>query len=134
MEIINYNNKKLAVYLRGEELQKGLNFYSEDRDFIQVGIWGYDKGKLLQAHIHNYVDRVVNRTQEVIYIIRGKVKAFIYSEEAILVKELLLKEGDILILLEGGHGYEIMEDDTFVLEVKNGPYVGPEKDRRRIHE
>ena len=37
-----------------------------------------------------------------------------------------------MICLEGGHGYEILEDNTRVLEIKNGPYPGPEKDRRRL--
>jgi hypothetical protein len=35
-------------------------------------------------------------------------------------------------LLRGGHGYEILEDGTQVLEVKNGPYLGPDVDRRRL--
>jgi len=37
-----------------------------------------------------------------------------------------------LILLEGGHGFFIKEDDTVILEVKNGPYLGAEMDRHRI--
>ena len=36
------------------------------------------------------------------------------------------------MLLRGGHGYEILEDGTQVLEVKNGPYLGPDVDRRRL--
>jgi len=39
---------------------------------------------------------------------------------------------ETLILLKGGHGYEILEDGTRVLEVKNGPYPGAEVDRRRL--
>ena len=48
------------------------------------------------------------------------------------VEKLIAKEGDTLILLRGGHGYKVLEDGTQVLEIKNGPYVGAEKDRRRI--
>ena len=44
----------------------------------------------------------------------------------------MASEGDILILLTGGHGYEILTEGTQVLEVKNGPYVGAEADRRRL--
>lgn len=133
MKVIKHNALKLAVFIPQEDRQKGLNFYSENEDFIQVGIWGYDKGKKLYPHIHNKVEREINRTQEVIYVMQGKVKAYIYSEDENLIEEIILKAGDILILLNGGHGYEILEDDSFVLEVKNGPYVGPDKDRRRIN-
>jgi hypothetical protein len=45
---------------------------------------------------------------------------------------MIVDEGDILILLQGGHGYEILEDGTQVLEVKNGPYIGADLDRRRF--
>ena len=56
----------------------------------------------------------------------------IYSEEDAFVDSVELSCGDILILFFGGHGYEILENGTQVLEVKNGPYVGAEKDRKRI--
>ncbi len=132
MKAIVYNGLKLGIFISKEDRQKGLNFYSEEGDFIQVGIWGYDKGKKLPAHIHNTVKREINRTQEVVYVMQGMVKAFIYSESGKLIEEVILTEGDTLILLNGGHGYEVLEDNTFVLEVKNGPYVGADKDRRRI--
>ena len=132
MQVIEDNDLRLGIFISKNDRQKGLNFYTEDDDFIQVGIWGYDKGKKLAAHIHNIVSREVNRTQEVIYVMRGKVKAFIYTENGQLIEEIILQEGDVLILLKGGHGYEILEDNTFVLEVKNGPYVGAYKDRRRL--
>ena len=132
MKIIYDNGLKLSIFISKKDREKGLNFYSEDYDFIQVGMWGYDKGKRLADHVHNIVDRKVNRTQEIIYIMQGKIKAFIYSEDEKLIEEISLQEGDILILLNGGHGYQILEDNTFVLEVKNGPYVGADKDRRKI--
>lgn len=132
MRAIEDNGSRLGILIPRGDRQKGLNFYSEDSDFIQLGIWGYDCGKKLAAHIHNRVHREVSQTQEVVYVMQGKLKAFMYSEDEKLIEELTLQEGDTLILLNGGHGYEILEDDTFVLEIKNGPYVGADKDRRRL--
>lgn len=48
------------------------------------------------------------------------------------IDSFVVKAGDILILLECGHGYKILEDNTKVLEIKNGPYLGADVDRRRI--
>lgn len=129
---IKVDDKILAVHIPSDAWSKGLNFYSKDNDFIQVGIWGYDFGKKLQPHIHNEVNREVSRTQEVIFIKSGKLAAFIFSEEGNLVRRIELSQGDILIALLGGHGYEVLEDNTYVLEVKNGPYPGAEIDRRRL--
>jgi hypothetical protein len=63
---------------------------------------------------------------------QGAVKASIYTEDDVLVEEHVLHANDTLILLSGGHGYEIVMDKTVVLEVKNGPYLGAEKDRTRL--
>lgn len=110
----------------------GLNFFSPDSDFIQVGTWGYGTGKELKAHIHNEVQREVLWTQEVLFVRKGMVKANIFDTNQKKVAELNVQAGDVIILLRGGHGYEILEDGTQVLEIKNGPYVGADTDRRRI--
>ena len=129
---IKQNDIILAKYISSKEFEEGLKFYSSDNDFIQLGTWKYDSGRKLLPHIHNNVERIVEWTQEIIYVKSGSVKASIYGVDEELVSEIFLKEGDILILLRGGHGYEILEDNTQVKKIKNGPYVGAEKDRRRI--
>ena len=110
----------------------GLNFFSQENDFIQVGMWGYSAGKELKAHIHNELKREVQWTQEVLYVRKGRLRAYIFDTTEKKVAELEVNSGDIIILLFGGHGYEILENGTQVLEIKNGPYAGPDKDRRRL--
>lgn len=123
----------MAVHVSKGDIREGLNFYSSDGDFLQVGTWGYDKGKELLPHIHNKgVARQIDRTQEVVHVIEGRLKASVFSEDEALVATLVIEKGDTLILFAGGHSYQIMDDNTTVLEVKNGPYVGPNRDRRRF--
>lgn len=110
----------------------GLKFFSPDGDYQQVGTWGYGQGKQLLAHSHKEVSREVLWTQEVLYIRKGRVRATIYDTRDARVAELEAGAGDLLVLLRGGHGYEILEDGTQVLEIKNGPYVGADADRRRL--
>lgn len=110
----------------------GLNFFSPDGDFIQVGTWGYDAGKELKAHIHNEVRREVLLTQEVLFVRKGRLRANIFDTKQNKVAELTVEAGDVIILLHGGHGYDILEDGTQVMEIKNGPYIGADADRRRI--
>jgi hypothetical protein len=110
----------------------GLKFFSPDGDYQQVGTWGYNQGKSLLAHTHNEVTRSVLWTQEVLYIRKGRIKAAIFDTKEQKIAELEAAAGDLLVLLRGGHGYDILEDGTQVLEVKNGPYVGADVDRRRL--
>jgi len=86
----------------------------------------------LLAHTHNEVTRNVLWTQETLYIRKGRILVQVYNTDEVIVDEWEAAEGDIVILLRGGHGYHILEDGTQVLEVKNGPYVGADKDRRRL--
>lgn len=139
---VNYSNMKtkdiikdgriLARYIVGSNYNEGLSFYSNDNEFIQVGTWKYDKGKELSAHIHNKKNRIVQRTHEVIYVKKGSIEAHIYDLDKTLFETVILHEGDIMISLECGHGYKILEEGTEVLEIKSGPYLGSEQDRTRI--
>ena len=131
-EKIMDGNLILAIVIRGADWEDGLHFVSSDGDYQQVGIWGYGKGQKLAPHIHLIEPREVLRTQEVVFVKDGRIKADIYTEKGEFLKSVELGKGDSIILLNGGHGYEILQDNTKVLEVKNGPYIGAERDRKRI--
>jgi len=123
----------IARYIPANGHKKGLNFFSNDKEFVQVGSWyRYPKGKYLHKHYHNKLKRVVNITQEVIIVIQGSIKTVMYNKEFLPIEEVVLTKGDILIFLEGGHDFTILEEDTIVYEVKNGPYFGESKDKTRF--
>ena len=130
---ISIGGALIARHFKAEELRKpGLSFFSDDPEGVQVGIWNYDTGKILTPHIHNTIEKTSNRTSEVLFVISGSIHADIYDEEENIVAEFEVSTGDILVCLLGGHGYQVLEPGTQVLEVKNGPYFGSDLDRRRI--
>ncbi len=122
----------LALIIRNADWEEGLSFASSEGDYQQVGTWGFNKGYKSIPHRHLVAPRKSLRTQEVVFVKQGRIKANIYTEREELLTSVDLEAGDTIILLNGGHGYEILEDDTMALEVKNGPYPGPEKDRKRF--
>ena len=132
MKVIEKNGVVLAKHIQPQDWAEGLSFFSTDEDFIQVGAWSYDAGKDLLKHIHNEVPRTVVRTCECLYIVQGAIRADIYDLQEEFVESFTAAAGDIVILLNSGHGYKILENGTKVLEVKNGPYLGAETDRRRF--
>lgn len=132
MKEITYEGEILARHVTAGSWNDGLAFFSKDDEYIQVGTWKYNKGKDLLAHIHNVVERKIDRTQEVVFIVNGSIEAKIYSLDGVLRETFIANKGDFLILLNCGHGYKILQDDTQVLEIKNGPYFGAETDRKRI--
>ncbi len=129
----NKSDQVLARHVSADEWDKGgLQFYSKDDEYLQVGTWVYDAGKQLLAHAHHDVRREITRTHETLYVKRGRIEARVYNEARELVDTREVREGELLTLMWGGHGYTILENGSQVLEIKNGPYVGAERDRVRF--
>ena len=130
MEIIKDDNDDLiAIIYREEDWQKGLNFITPDNLFIQVGSWWYDKGKKLDSHKHLKYSRKANITQEMVYVKDGSMRVDLYSIDKVFIKSFELKKGDLSVLVSGGHGYEILEENTKIIESKNGPFISVDKDK-----
>ena len=132
MKEIKHEDKVVCRLFSMNELEKGLTFFSDDSEFLQVGTWNYDNGVSLQRHIHNILPRTINRTNELIVVMNGRLKLDLYSLKKEFISSFELTTNDVAILMDCGHGYEILEENTKVLEVKNGPYFGPELDRERF--
>jgi hypothetical protein len=97
-----------------------------------VGSWWYDKGKKLDSHIHKEFDRNATRTQESIYVKQGSLKVLLYTEQEEFFQDYILRQGDLAVFGYGGHGYEILEDNTQVIESKNGPFISVDKDKNKF--
>lgn len=127
-EIIS-DNQLIAKIVSPEDWTKGLNFFTDNDDFIQVGSWWYDKERYLADHIHLKYPRTGKRTQECVFVVSGRMKINFFSENQEFLESCEVGQGDFAVIFGGGHGYEILEDDTKILETKNGPFTSVEKDK-----
>jgi len=125
------NDIHIATIVRPNLTDDGLSFFTSDENFIQVGIWNYEKGKVLPTHYHNTFSREATKTNESIYVIKGKLKCNLYLESGEIISSHIINEGEMIIQFNGAHEY-IIEENCIVVENKNGPYFGPEVDRTRI--
>lgn len=132
METIKIGEKISCIVYRDEDWSKGLNFITPDEMFIQAGSWWYEKGKKLANHVHKDFERIATRTQECVYVKKGSMKVSLYTDDFQLFKEFVLFEGDLAVFGFGGHGYEILENDTQIIETKNGPFIDVETDKTKF--
>ena len=132
METITHNGQVISIIYRDSDWVRGLNFITPDELFVQVGSWWYDKGRKLDSHIHKEFDRTATRTQETIYVKQGSVKVLLFTEDEEFFQDYVLHQGDLAVFGYGGHGYEILEDDTQIIESKNGPFVSVDKDKKKF--
>jgi hypothetical protein len=132
MERIEDSGVLLAIVVRDRDWRPGLSFCTPDDLFVQVGLWRYPAGKDLANHRHKPHRRAVERTQEMVYVKRGRMKARLFAADGRPVREVVLEAGDLAVLVQGGHGYQILDDDTQVLEVKNGPFLDAASDKEAL--
>ncbi len=132
MQIIKKDNKIFSIIYRNNDWKEGLNFITPNELSIQVGSWWYQKGKILDSHLHNEFQRIANRTMEMTYVKSGSMKVTLFDEEQNFFDEFVLYEGDLAVFAYGGHGYEILENNTKIIESKNGPFTDVDKDKKKF--
>ena len=132
MKQISHKNEVVAIFHKLSEWKEGLDFLTDDNAYIQAGTWNYNKAKVLKAHRHKINPRTINQTQETFILLSGRLRVDLYDENNSIFAQEELGAGDIGIILNIGHGYYILEDNTKVLEVKPGPFTSVEKDKEMI--
>jgi cupin fold WbuC family metalloprotein len=105
-------------------------------NFIQCAALKMNKGKTFKAHKHIKKERSYKEkiAQESWVVIQGKVKCIFYDIDDTILATPVLSPGDASFTLEGGHTYEILEDNTIVYEYKTGPYEGQQLDKEFLDE
>jgi len=112
-----------AIILPASFDEPGIQFFTSNELSQQLASMSYTTGKVIPAHTHNLVRREVSYTQEALFIRKGKVRVDFYSQQQEYRTSRVLGAGDVILLIGGGHGFEVLEDLNMV-EVKQGPYVG----------
>ncbi len=131
IEEIRSQGNLLALILRFEYNSEGIQFFTPNHFSQQLGYMNQPKGFVIQPHIHNFVNRDVQLTQEVLFIKSGRVKMDIFNLEKEFIQSTVLNKGDTVLLAAGGHGFTMLEQAE-IIEVKTGPHLG-EKDKTRFN-
>lgn len=123
-------DKLLHIIVRKEDLVEGRTEVVPENNFIQCAILNMPNGKTFKPHKHIWKERTRNViAQESWIVIQGRVKCIFYDTDNQIIATPILNPGDASFTLEGGHTYEILEDNTLVYEYKTGPYEGQALDK-----
>jgi hypothetical protein len=123
VETIRNGRVIVAIIISDSFRKPGVNFCTPDNFSQQVAFIRHPQGKNIEAHVHNPVQREVLATQEVLHIKTGKLRVDFYDKDRRYLESRVLRGGDTIILVSGGHGFEVLEDIEMI-EVKQGPYLG----------
>jgi hypothetical protein len=128
IEKIIYNEILLAIIIHSSFQKDGIEFFTPGDFSQQLGYMNRPEGYIIPPHWHNIAERKVTLTQEVLYVKSGRVRIDFYTSDEEYIKSVILKQGDVILLASGGHGFEMLEQ-TEMIEIKQGPYL--EKDDKK---
>ena len=123
IETVSWHGKSLVHIISAHFVPDRTTFVTPPDYKQQVGYIVYPAKAKIQRHVHRKLQRRIVGTSEVLVVRRGQCVLEIYSDELELVATRELHEGDIVIMVGGGHGFSITQDTVF-LEIKQGPYTG----------
>ena len=126
IEKIEKDGRILAYIIPSRAQPERTVFLTSPEEKQQVGFVVYPGGGTIKRHFHKPLKREIQGTSEVLFVQRGLCEVDLYDthgEDRKLVTTRTLATGDVIILVNGGHGFRVLEDTVF-LEVKQGPYLG----------
>jgi hypothetical protein len=130
IEWVRHDGEQMALIVRGSFRSEGIHFFTPGELSQQLAFIKHPKGKHIEAHVHNAVPREVIYTQEVLVIRSGRLRVDFYTSDRQYLDSRVLGAGDVLLLIKGGHGFEVLEE-VEMLEIKQGPYLS-DRDKTRF--
>jgi mannose-6-phosphate isomerase-like protein (cupin superfamily) len=130
IEELHYNNELIAIIIRSNYKKEGIHFFTNQDSFQQVGYMNREEGYKIEPHLHLPSNRLISKTQEVLFIKSGKVQISFYDNNKKFLENKIVSTGDVIFLSSGGHGFLMLEQSE-IIEVKQGPYL-KEDDKLRF--
>jgi hypothetical protein len=129
MRQVLHNEDLYALIVTPDDFQTGWRFFSPPEWPLQLGLMTSTDGHMIPAHLHlKQEGRVVPSTQEFLLVLSGRMEVDFYDESALRFHTETILPGEAVLQVKGGHGFRFPET-TRLIEVKQGPYPGKDKDK-----
>src|ERR1700722_540751 len=128
IETIEYHGLKFAQVIWADTRVEQTTFFSPPESSFQFGLLAHEAGFVEPPHVHREVPRQINDLQQMFVVQRGVVAVQLYSDDKKLLKEVILRAGDAIVLIHGAHAIRVIEDMQCI-SVKQGPFMGDAFDK-----
>lgn len=123
VEQVIHDGTLLALIARESTWQPGVEFVTPDELSLQFAAMQHPAGRRIEPHVHLQALRHVQFTQEVLILRKGRLRVDFYDDARAYLESRVLGAGDVIVLVRGAHGFEVLED-LEMYEVKQGPFLG----------
>lgn len=128
VEQITFNGKRYAEVIWADTRVETTTFFSPPESSFQFGLLAHSAGFVEPPHYHAEFTRPIQDLQQMFVVQRGVVAVQLYSDDCQLLREIVLRAGDAIVLIHGIHAISVLEDMQCI-SVKQGPFLGPDKDK-----
>ncbi|HLP51896.1 MAG TPA: hypothetical protein VK154_13500 [Chitinophagales bacterium] len=128
IEHIEHNGVRYAEIIWADTTVETTRFFSPEESSFQFGLLAHKAGFKEAAHYHKPVTRTITDLQQMFVVQKGVVEVLLYTDEGHLLKTVVLKQSDAIVLIHGTHAINVIEDMQCI-SVKQGPYLGMENDK-----
>lgn len=130
IETIRDGDMIIAMIIRSDFKKDGIEFVTPDSFSQQLAYMKRPVNYEIDPHVHNPIQREVRLTRETLFIRKGAVRVDLYNNNRKYLRSIIVKTGDAILLVDGGHGLKMLEESE-IIEVKQGPYIA-EQDKTRF--
>jgi hypothetical protein len=131
IEIVEVGGTRYAEVIRAETRVATTTFFSPAESSFQFGLLAHEAGFIEAPHYHREFSRTIDDLQQMFVVQRGVVAVELYTDDGALIREIILRAGDAIVLIHGVHAVRVIEDMQCI-SVKQGPFLGAAYDKVEV--
>ena len=128
IESIEHNGVRYAQIIWANIIVQKTTFFSPAESSFQFGLLAHESGFFEPPHYHHPFKREISVLQQMFVVQKGIVAVQLYTEDGSTFREVILRQGDAIVLIHGVHSIRVIEDMQCI-SVKQGPFLGTEYDK-----
>ena len=128
IESVKFNGIYYAQIIWADTKVEESTFYSPAESSFQFGLLARKVGFVEPPHYHKPLTRTIDDLQQMFVVQRGVVAVEFFDDTGNQLREVILRQGDAIVLIHGVHSIRVIEDLQCV-SVKQGPFLGMENDK-----
>ena len=128
IERIESDHVLYAEIIRANMEVEKTTFISPAESSFQFGLLAHEAGFFEPPHYHRPFKREISDLQQMFVVQKGIVAVQLYNKDGSMFREVILRQGDAIVLIHGVHSIRVIEDMQCI-SIKQGPFLGTEYDK-----
>jgi len=128
IERIEFDHILYAEIIRANMAVEKTTFISPAESSFQFGLLAHEAGFFEPPHYHRPFKREISDLQQMFVVQKGIVAVQLYNKDGSMFREVILRQGDAIVLIHGVHSIRVIEDMQCI-SIKQGPFLGTEYDK-----